>query len=248
MGILNVTPDSFSDGGLAFDPGDAVRRAFELEDLGADIIDVGAESTRPGAVPVDAAEEIRRLSPVLGTIASSLRIPVSVDTMKAEVAEFAAGQGASIINDVNGLRGEGMMRVCAESGINVIVMHSPDEIAKVHSGFMGDGFEDEITGFLRERTEAAMAAGIPRRSIMVDPGIGFGKTPGQNIYITRNMRRFSVGFPTVAALSRKRFLSEMYPGMDRDAATLEALKAAADSGADVVRVHDVGPVAEMFRI
>ena len=221
MGILNATPDSFSDGGMWADPRAAARHAFEMEDQGAGIIDVGAESTRPGSSPVSAETEISRLAPVLREIVPSLGIPVSVDTMKTAVARKAADLGADIINDVNGLRDPGMPELCAEAGLCAIIMHNPCGPGEQHSSVMGDGYLDEIRGFLRERTAAALEAGIPAGRIALDPGIGFGKTPEQNLMILRSSRFFSDGYPVLMASSRKRFLSLAYPGMGRDEASAE---------------------------
>ncbi len=247
MGILNVTPDSFSDGGMWTDPRDAARHAFEMEDAGADVIDVGAESTRPSATPVAASEEISRLTPVLREIAPSLSIPVSVDTMKPEVAEAAAGLGASIVNDVYGLRAPGMMGLCAETGMAVVIMHMPCEPSTVHSFEMGDGYMREIRAFLQSRAQAAMDAGIRRDGIILDPGVGFGKTPEQNAVISRSSRYFSGGFPVLMATSRKRFLSYAYPELNREEASIRSACEAAAWGADMVRVHDVAATASALK-
>ena len=239
MGILNVTPDSFSDGGCWLSPGDAVEHAFGMEDSGADIIDIGAESTRPSASPVTAEEELSRLVPVLKDLVPSLSVPVSVDTMKAEVAAKALDLGAEMINDVLGLRGEGMLETCAESGAAVVIMHMPGTMDSVHSTVMGEDYMEEIRSFLRKRTEAALDAGIRRDRIVLDPGIGFGKTPEQNAVLMRSATYFSDGYPVLIAPSRKRFLSHAFPGKDREEATLMAVNQASEWGADVVRVHDV---------
>ncbi len=246
MGILNVTPDSFSDGGMWADPRDAVRHAFEMEDAGADVIDVGAESTRPSATPVPASEEISRLRPVLKEMAPSLSVPVSVDTMKPEVAEAAAELGASIVNDVYGLRAPGMLDLCAETGMATVIMHMPCEPSAVHSFEMGDGYMCEIRLFLQSRAQAAVDAGVRRDRIMLDPGVGFGKTPEQNAVISRSSRYFSGGFPVLMATSRKRFLARAYPGLDREEASRRSACEAAAWGADMVRVHDVAATVSAF--
>ncbi len=247
MGILNVTPDSFSDGGRWDSLRSAVDHAFEMADAGADVIDIGAESTRPGASPVPAEEEIRRLAPVLEELAPSLGVPVSVDTMKAEVARKAVDLGAEMVNDVFGLRGEGMMELCAESGVAVVIMHMCGAPGTVHSSCMGEGYIGDIRSFLRERARAAEEAGIRRDRIVLDPGIGFGKTPAQNAVIMRSSTYFSDGLPVLIAPSRKRFLASEFPGMDRDEATMEAVKQAAAWGADMVRVHDVAGTVSALR-
>ena len=243
MGILNVTPDSFSAGGRWDSPRLAVEHAFEMADAGADLIDIGAESTRPSASPVSAEEETSRLAPVLEDLAPSLDIPVSVDTMKAEVARKAIGLGAEMVNDVNGLRGEGMMELCAETGVAAVIMHMEGTPGTTHSSEMGDGYMESIRGFLRERTESALEAGIRRDRIVLDPGIGFGKTHAQNAVILRSATFFSDGLPVLIAPSRKRFLAEAFPGTDREQATFQAVKEAVLWGADMVRVHDVAGTA-----
>ena len=255
MGILNVTPDSFSDGGLWNDPERAVAHAVEMAEQGASIIDVGAESTRPGSSPVSAEEEIRRLKPVLRELIPVMDVPVSVDTMKPEVAEVCVSMGADIVNDVNGLRAPGMAEVCASAGVHVVIMHVPGPVESVHSGCMGDGFSQEIRDTLRLLTASALDAGIDGSKVILDSGIGFGKTPEQNMWILTHSSYFSDGYPVLthssyfsdgypvlSASSRKRFLAEMFPGMDRDEASVAAAVRAAESGAEIVRVHDVAGV------
>lgn len=240
MGILNVTPDSFSDGGLWADVGAAVSHATDMVDVGARIIDVGAESTRPGSSPVSAEEEISRLAPVLRELLPVVGVPVSVDTMKPEVAEFCLSMGVDMINDVNGLRTDGMLGVCASSGAAVCIMHMRGTPSDMHASVMGDGFAEEIRSFLRGRTEAALEAGIGRDRIVLDPGIGFGKTVEQNAWILDHSSYFSDGFPVLSGSSRKRFVRATYPGWDIDDASADAARRAMESGADIVRVHDVG--------
>ena len=239
MGILNVTPDSFSDGGMWTDPEDAVRHAVEMVGQGASVIDVGAESTRPGSEPVSAEEELRRLRPVVRRLASELDVPVSVDTMKAEVAEECISLGAEMVNDVNGLRGPGMAEVCASSGVYAVIMHMPGEMGSVHAGEMGEGFADDIRSTLEGLASSAMDAGVGRDRIILDPGIGFGKSMGQNLWILDHSSYFSCGFPVLSASSRKRVLAWAYPDMDIDVASADAASRAAESGADMVRVHNV---------
>ena len=241
MGILNVTPDSFSDGGNYF-TGGAVEHALDMIDAGADIIDIGGESTRPGSDPVPSEEEIRRIVPVIKELSSVTDIPISVDTMKAEVARAALDAGADIINDVNGLRSEGMMGLASDHSVPVIIMHMNGipKTMQVHP--MEGRVTDAIIGFLRERYEAASDCGI--RDIIMDPGVGFGKTAEQNMEIIENASRFSFGCPVLIGASRKRFLSEMFPGMDRDEATVRISLKAIERGADIVRVHNVRMVAE----
>lgn len=247
MGILNVTPDSFSDGGLWLDPKKAVDHAFDLIDQGADIIDIGAESTRPGSNPVTAEQEIERLEPVLRDLIPSIDVPVSIDTMKPSVASRCISLGVDIINDVWGLRAEGMAKVCADGGAAVIIMHMAGTPDTVHSTEMGPTFREEIRRFLSDQAEFAIDAGIPKDRIMVDPGMGFGKTPAQNMDILEHSSDYSCGFPILMASSRKRFLKEYFPSMERDDASAEAVLISVRSGADMVRVHNVARTVEVLR-
>ncbi len=247
MGILNVTPDSFSDGGLRMDAETAAEHAFRMADDGAEVIDIGAESTRPGFSPVPAEEEIARLLPVLERIIGSVDVPVSVDTMKAETARAALDAGADIINDVNALRSPGMSELVAETDVPVIIMHMPSDPLSVHSGDMSGPAVPQVRRFLSERVDAALDAGIRRDNIIVDPGVGFGKTPEQNIELVRSLRDVDIGQPVLVGLSRKRFLSAMFPGKDPDEATVLASIEAARNGADILRVHDVGRMCAAVR-
>lgn len=247
MGILNVTPDSFSDGGRWNTVDAALSHAFDMVDQGADIIDVGAESTRPGHSPVSREEELARLEPVLRELIPSVDVPVSVDTMKAEVAERCLSLGADVINDVNGLRDPGMMDVCASSGAYVVIMHMPGDQGSVHSTDMGEGFAQEILGFLRERTALALESGIRDDRIILDPGIGFGKTVEQNSWILDHSSYFSDGHPVLSGSSRKRFVRATYEGWDIDEASADAARRAVDSGAFIVRVHNVAETVGALR-
>ncbi len=247
MGILNVTPDSFSDGGRWTDADVAVSHALDMVDQGASIIDVGAESTRPGSEPVGAEEEMRRLKPVLERLLPVVDVPVSVDTMKPEVAEMCVSMGVDIVNDVNGLRAPGMAELCSSSGVCAIIMHMSGDMGTVHSSEMDGGFAEDIRGSLRSLTEAAVERGMDRNMIVLDPGIGFGKTAEQNMWILSHSSYFSDGLPVLSASSRKRFLAKMYAGMDRDEASAKAALVAAESGADIVRVHNVAATVEMLR-
>lgn len=247
MGILNVTPDSFSDGGTWSDPSAAVRHAFDMVDQGADIIDIGAESTRPFSDPVGAEEELSRLEPVLRDLLPSIDVPVSVDTMKASVAERCIGLGVDIVNDVYGLRDDGMLEACAGSDVAVVVMHMHGMPKTMQTSVMGDGFMEDIRDFLRERTSAALDAGISPDRIILDPGVGFGKSFDQNLEIIRNSSFFSDGYPVLMGSSRKRFLSEKFPGMDRDDASAEAARISVESGSDIVRVHNVARTVAALR-
>ena len=245
MGILNATPDSFSDGGLWTGAG-AVRHGFDMADAGASIIDVGGESTRPGATPVSAEEELSRLVPVLRDLVPSLSIPVSVDTMKPEVAEKCISLGVSIVNDVNALRAPGMLELCAQTGVAVVIMHAEGGVFNMAPGVQGDAV-DSVSRFLSGRVDAALDAGIRTDGIILDPGLGFGKTPEQNMELLESSDAISNGFPVLIGPSRKRFLAQGFPGMPKDDATAEACRIAAEAGADYLRVHDVGRVARIGR-
>ncbi len=247
MGILNVTPDSFSDGGLWTDPDTAVSHALDMVDAGADIIDIGAESTRPGSMPVSAADEISRLEPVLRELGSVLDVPISVDTMKTSVAEKCLSLGADIINDVNGLRDPGMAEVVASAGAYAVIMHMHGTKEVMHDSVMGNGFAQDIRGFLMDRTEVALEAGIPEDRIILDPGIGFGKTTNQNVWILEHSSYFSEGYPVLSGSSRKRFIKATYVDWDVDDASADAACRAYRSGADIVRVHDVERTVRAIR-
>lgn len=241
MGILNVTPDSFSDGMFVTKEA-AMAHAFEMIDAGADIVDVGGESTRPGSLPVPAEVELERIIPVIEDLAPSAGVPVSVDTMKASVAGKAIDAGASMVNDVLGLRGEGMLELVASAGIPAVIMHMHGSPYTLASDLMVGDAVGTVKAFLRERASAAMEAGMRSGDMIMDPGIGFGTTRDQSMEILQRCSEFGMGHPVLVGPSRKRFLSYHYPGMDRDAATAEACRTAMKSGADIVRVHNVAAV------
>lgn len=253
MGILNVTPDSFSDGGLYLDAGRAIERGFEMADEGADIIDVGGESTRPGSSGVGAKEEIRRVVPVIRELAGRLKVPVSCDTTKSAVAAAAIEAGAAIINDISGFRFDaGMADVIAGSGCAAVCMHTSGRPAEMQKRTeYGDIFED-ILEYLKSGIEILEARGFPASNIIVDPGIGFGKTAGQNVMIIAGLRKFSVlGKPIMAGPSRKSFIGhytgKTNPG-DRLFGTCGAAAAAVMNGANFLRVHDVKECADLVKI
>jgi dihydropteroate synthase len=252
MGILNVTPDSFSDGGTCFDPGAALRRGLELAEQGADLLDVGGESTRPGATPVSAEEELRRVLPVIERLAGAVRIPISIDTSKAAVAARAVEAGASLINDVTALRGDPRMaEVAARSGAAVILMHmrgSPRTMQR-HPRY-GDVVQ-EVAAFLASAAGGAEAAGVARERILVDPGLGFGKTAAHNLVLLRSLDRLVLlGYPVVLGPSRKSFIGATVGGEvhERLGGTLAAVTAARRAGVQMVRVHDVQPVVQFLRM
>lgn len=235
MGILNVTPDSFSDG---YTGKDAIKQAFKLIDDGADIIDIGAESTRPGWTPVSVEEEINRLVPLIEAIAPSCDIPISVDTMKPDVASAALQAGADIINDIYGMQWEGMVDVIASAGVPVVINHIHGDLDSMHKVTMGDDYLSEIERFFDERIEVALNSGIDKECIILDPGIGFGKTMEQNIELLKSGLFFSKEYPLLIGASRKRFLTELY-GDRGDESSAEAAVVAVKNGAHIVRVHNV---------
>ncbi len=245
MGILNVTPDSFSDGGRFLDPDRAVAHALRLQDEGADIIDIGGESTRPGAEPVPLEEELRRVIPVLEKLRRKLRIPVSIDTYKAEVAEAAIELGARIVNDVTALRADPRMgEVVARAGVGLVLMHMRGTPRDMQENPTYTDVVAEISAFLRERISAALSRGIAPEQIAVDPGIGFGKKLEHNLEILRRLEEFlELGRPVLVGPSRKSFIGEILglPVEERLEGTLAACAVAVVRGADIVRVHDVLP-------
>ncbi len=252
MGILNVTPDSFSDGGIFLDAEAAVRRGIQMAAEGADLIDVGGESTRPGAQGVPVEEELRRILPVVRGLAKAVRLPLSVDTSKAEVARQAIDAGASLINDVTALRGDcAMPGVAANHRAAVILMHMQGSPATMQQRPRYRDVVDDVAGFLLEAAERAMGAGIARSRILLDPGLGFGKTAEHNLVLLRALPRLvSLGFPVVIGPSRKSFIGRVLVAevSDRLAGTLACAAQAFRCGVRVVRVHEVRPVAQVIRM
>ena len=247
MGVLNVTPDSFSDGGRFFSPDVAVEHARRMASEGADILDIGAESTRPygGAVAISAEDEMGRLAPVLPATAA-LGPPVSIDTMKAKVAAWALGQGAAIVNDVWGLqRDPDMAHVVADHGVPVIVMHNRDA-ADPSIDIMAD-----IHAFFSRSLELADRAGIARDAVVLDPGIGFGKTPEQSMTAIARLAEFkSFGLPLLVGASRKRFIDTVSPAPTdrRIGGSIAAHLLAVENGAACVRVHDVAETVQALKV
>ncbi|MFA4991922.1 MAG: dihydropteroate synthase [Candidatus Omnitrophota bacterium] len=248
MGILNLTPDSFSGDGIYLDQEKAVNRAERMAADGADIIDVGGESTRPGAAPVSLEEEIKRVIPVIKKITRSIKTPVSIDTTKPEVARQALDNGASIINDVTGLeKGAGMARLAAEFDAKVVLMHMKGEPGTMQDNPVYGDLIEEIIEKLRQLAERAEAGGVKKENIIVDPGIGFGKTLEHNLEILRRLGRFKVlGRPILVGPSRKAFIGKIL-GAEPDKrvfGTAGAAAVAIQNGADIVRVHDVREIKE----
>jgi len=248
MGILNVTPDSFSDGGRYLDPAAAIAHGLRLVAEGADILDVGGESTRPGATPVEAQEELRRVIPVIDALCRRTAIPVSIDTSKAAVAREAISAGAQIVNDVTALRGDPeMMGVVLESGAGVCVMHVQGTPRTMQEHPTYQDVVGEVAALLRSRRDALLSAGIAQDHIALDPGIGFGKTVEHNLALLRNAWRLhELGCPVLVGPSRKSFIPKVLADKQADliAGTIGAALALARQGVQVLRVHDVAPVRQ----
>jgi dihydropteroate synthase len=245
MGVVNVTPDSFSDGGLYLDPDAAIAHGIALRDEGAAVLDVGGESTRPGAAPVPADEEAARVVPVIRALASDSSVPVSVDTTKATVVTRALEAGATIVNDVSaGRHDPDLLRVVADAGAGYVAMHMQGEPRTMQQDPRYRDVLDEVGAFLVERLDVAAAAGIATESLMADPGIGFGKTSAHNLALLAGVRTLvdRVGVPLLVGASRKTFIGRLL-GVDdpaaRDDGTLATVVWALDQGATMVRVHDV---------
>ena len=252
MGVLNVTPDSFADGGAYVDPSRAADAALALEAAGADIIDIGGESTRPGAAPVDAREEWRRVGPVLDRLAGRLRVPVSIDTYKAAVAEAALDRGASIVNDISALRYDSdLSGVIAARRAAVVLMHNRGRSREMYRDAGYQSVAADVAAELRERITAAEAAGIARERIIIDPGIGFAKKAEQSLTLLADLPALApLGCPMLVGPSRKSFLQTAIgerPAGSRDWATAAAVAAAIMLGAHIVRVHAVAEMADVVR-
>jgi dihydropteroate synthase len=252
MGIVNVTPDSFFDGGQYYDPQRAVAHALRLVAEGADLLDIGAESTRPGALPVDEHEERRRLLPVVTAVARAVSVPISVDTSKAEVARAALDAGAVMVNDVTALRGDrAMVDVVAEAGAGLVVMHMQGIPETMQQAPHYDDVVGDVAQFLAERSRFAMDHGIERDRIVLDPGIGFGKTLTHNLDLLANLHAFTeLGFPLLVGPSRKGFIGQLtHQSVDARAwGTAAVIALAVQQGARILRVHDVGPMRDVVSV
>lgn len=243
MGILNITPDSFSDGALYLDPERAVDRALEMQEEGADIIDIGGESTRPYSAPVDAGEELKRVVPVIERIAASLSVPISIDTYKSVVAREALHAGAHIVNDISGCTFDPEMpETVAEAGAGLVVMHTRGRPDEMQAETTYQALVPEVIAYLGDRLSILASSGIPLSRIVVDPGIGFGKSTAGNLEILRRLREFeSLGRPVLVGSSRKTFIGKVL-GRDtgeRIFGTAATVALAVANGAAIVRVHDV---------
>jgi dihydropteroate synthase len=251
MGVLNVTPDSFSDGGDFLDPASAIEHARELATDGADLIDVGGESTRPGAEPVSEAVELERVMPVIETLGGEA-VPLSIDTSKAAVARAALAAGASFVNDVTALRGDAEMAgVVADAGTDVCLVHMRGEPRTMQDDPRYEDVVSEVRAFLEDRLDWAVAEGIAEERVWLDPGIGFGKTLEHNLELIRRLDEIvAVGRPVVFGASRKRFLGKLTGRDERErvAGTVAANVLAFERGATMFRVHDVGPTRDALLV
>jgi len=251
MGILNVTPDSFSDGGLDADAAAAAERGRTMVREGAAILDVGGESTRPGAAPVNADDEIARVVPVIEALRRTVNVPISIDTTKPGVMAAAVAAGASMINDVNALRAPGALEVAARLGVPVCLMHMQGEPGTMQ---VAPAYEDvvaDVSQFLAERVSACENAGIPRSHLVIDPGFGFGKTVAHNLSLMKHLRRFcEAGLPVLVGVSRKSMIGSLLerPVDERLAGSLSLACLAAAAGAKILRVHDVQPTVDALAL
>lgn len=251
MGIVNVTPDSFSDGGAHDTVDAAVAHGLRLAEEGADILDVGGESTRPGAGEVPVEEELRRVIPVIERLARETTLPVSVDTSKPDVMRAAVAAGAGLINDVYALRREGALEAAAAAGVPVVLMHMQGEPRSMQDAPDYDDVVAEVHRFLAERIFACEMAGIPKKRLVLDPGYGFGKTTGHNLRLLRQQARLlDLGLPLLAGLSRKRSLGEITGRAtgERVFASVAAAVLAAEYGARILRVHDVAATVDALKV
>jgi dihydropteroate synthase len=254
MGILNVTPDSFAEPSPRTDPEAAIEFALRMEASGADIIDVGGESTRPGAEPLAAGEEARRVLPVIAGLRRRVRVPISIDTYKAEIAVAAIAEGAAIVNDVSGLRYESALGgVVASTGAALIVMHTHGRSRTMYQEAHYDDLVQEVIRELGESLQAAAAAGIARERVIVDPGIGFAKRPADSYGVLARLPELAAGLdrPVLTGPSRKSFMREALgsrPAPERDWGTAAAVTAAVLAGAHILRVHAVAEMVQVVRV
>ena len=253
MGIVNVTPDSFSDGGKFLDANAAVEHALKLAGQGAGILDIGGESTRPGAEPVGEEEELRRVIPVIEKLATEVKIPLSIDTTKPAVARAALAAGASIVNDVGAGRENGpMWKVVSEYGAGYICMHTPGRSAAARPEASSADVVREVSGFFLERLTLMLnEAGIAAEQVALDPGIGFGKTPEQNLQLLAGFRQFTkLNRPLLVGVSRKSFIEKLFGAAvnERLPASLACAILAIESGAQIIRAHDVAETVQAVRM
>lgn len=252
MGIVNVTPDSFSDGGAHDSADAAVAHGLKLVEEGADLLDIGGESTRPGSAPVPLEEELRRVLPVIEQLAARTAVPISIDTFKPEVMRAAVAAGAGMINDIHALRQPGALEAAADTGVPVVLMHMQGEPGSMQADPQYDDVVAEVHRFLVQRLFAAEMAGIAKKNLVVDLGFGFGKRVDHNMTLLARSDRFlELGVPMLAGLSRKRTLGELTGRQlpaDRVAASVAAHLVAVQRGARIVRVHDVAATVDALKV
>ena len=250
MGIVNVTPDSFSDGGQFFDAARAIAHGLDLRDQGADLVDIGGESTRPGAAPVSAEEELRRVIPVVEALARQ-GVAVSIDTMKPPVMRAAIEAGAAVVNDVYGFRGEGAIEAVARAQVGVVAMHMQGTPGTMQKEPRYGDVVAEVTTFLLERAHALEQAGVARGRIALDPGFGFGKTVEHNRQLFHALPQIAAhGYPVLAGVSRKKMIGDFTgrPAGERAAGSVAAALMAVQNGASIVRVHDVKETVDAINV
>ena len=251
MGVINVTPDSFSDGGRFFDQDDAIAEGIRMASAGADLIDVGGESTRPGALEVPVEVERARVVPVIEALAKEVGVPVSVDTRKPDVAEAAVRSGATVVNDVTGARDRRMLDVARDAGAGLVLMHMRGDPSTMREMTDYGDVVAEVKEFLRGRIESALLAGVPAESLCVDPGLGFAKTAEQSLLLMRQVGAFlDLGRPVLVGPSRKSFIGQILNAApeERLEGTAAAVAWVACQGAHVVRVHDVPEMVRVVRV
>lgn len=253
MGVVNTTPDSFSDGGRFLDPAAAVAHGLQLIAQGADILDIGGESTRPGSLPVSAEEEIARTAPVVAALRKVTSLPISIDTHKPSVARAAVQAGATIWNDISALASPEALSIAASLDVPVVLMHMQGEPGTMQAAPHYEDVVAEVCAFLAGRAEAAMAAGVRRDAISLDPGIGFGKALSHNLALLAHLDQImALGFPVLLGVSRKRFVQALDPtateASDRLGGSLAAALAGVRAGVDVIRVHDVRETVQAVKV
>jgi dihydropteroate synthase len=253
MGILNVTPDSFSDGGLYFDKSSAIGRAYQMVEEGADIIDIGGESTRPGSEPISIEEELKRTTPVIESIVKKIKVPISIDTYKSEVAKVALDAGASMVNDISGLRFDPRMsEVVYEYKVPVVIMHIKGRPQDMQRNPVYEALIPEIMDYFRMGITIATRAGITEDKIIIDPGIGFGKTFDHNLEIINNLHEFTLlEKPILIGPSRKAFIGKILgdaPVTERLEGTAAAVAISIMNGANFIRVHDVKEMVKVAKV